>query len=211
MRAKLTVTGWSRSVRRTTTAANDTADTAMAANAATGTASPDSMGAMAGMNHDSMGGMNHGAMANMTGDPDRDFLRMMSDHHKGLVAMAHPSVEGDKKGSAAMQAEARKLDKAQDAELDVMVTKLETQYKDPYGPKVMPDAQTMVDQLKAQSGAAYERAFYENVVKHHQQAIQMIDGSLPKLKDGQIKAMAEEMKRDQTREITEFQQKAAKS
>ena len=28
-------------------------------------------------------------MANMTGDPDRDFLRMMSDHHRGMIEMAH--------------------------------------------------------------------------------------------------------------------------
>lgn len=69
------------------------------ATGAMGTMGADSMATMAGMNHDSVGGMNRGGMANMTGDPDRDFFRMMTDHHKGLVAMAHLSVEGDKKGS----------------------------------------------------------------------------------------------------------------
>ena len=166
---------------------------------------------------DSMAGMNHGAMSNMTpmggatGDPDRDFLRMMSDHHKGLIAMAHLTIEGQKKGSPGTQADADKLDMKQDAELDSMVTKLEQQYRDPYNPGIMPDNQAMVDQLKTQSGAEYDRTFYQNVIKHHQQAIMMIDHSLPMLKDAQVKAMAERMKRDQTREIQEFERKASGS
>ena len=97
-----------------------------------------------------------------------------------------------------------------DAEVEAMVTLLEKQYKDAYDPKIMPDNQTMVDQLKSQSGAAYDRAFYKNVVLHHQQALKLIDQSLPKMKDTQIRAMAERMKRDQAREISDFQQKAQK-
>lgn len=147
----------------------------------------------------------------MTGDADRDFLRMMSDHHKGMVAMAHLSVEGEKKGSAAVQADARKLDTKQDEEIDRMSAMLKNSYKDSYEPKVMSDNQAMVDQLKSLSGAAYDRTFYQNVVKHHQQAIKMIDQFLPKLQRAEVKAMAERMKSDQTREIAEFQQKATKS
>jgi uncharacterized protein (DUF305 family) len=169
-------------------------------------ATPDSGGGMAGMDHSTMGGMT--PMGGATGDPDRDFLRMMSEHHKGMIAMAHLTIE-EKKGSAATQADAEKLDIAQDAELDSMVTKLEQQFKDAYDPKIMPDNQKMVDELKTQSGAAYDRMFYQHVVHHHQQATQMIDQHLPMLKDPKIKAMAERMKRDQTREIAEFQRKAS--
>lgn len=200
-------------------AATDTAVSVAPANPTTpaGGMGHDSMGAMSGMSHDSMSGMKGGAMggmgsmANMTGDADRDFLRMMSDHHKGLVEMAHLSVEGDKKGSAGVRADAAKLDKKQDAELDSMQTKLEQKFKDQYEPKVMPNSQAMVDALKGQTGSAYDRAFYQNVVKHHQEAIKMIDEFMPKLKSADVKAMAAQMKRDQTREISEFQQKAAKS
>ena len=153
-----------------------------------------------------MAGM--GNMA-MTGNPDQDFLRMMSDHHKGLIAMAHLSAEGEKKGSAGVQADARKLDTKQDAELDSMTTMLEKDFKDAYAPKVTPDNQAMVDQLKGLSGAAYDRAFYENTVKHHQQAVQMVDEFAPKLQRADLKAMAQRMRADQTREIAEFQRKAA--
>ena len=91
-----------------------------------------------------------------------------------------------------------------------MVTLLEKQYKDAYDPKIMPDNQAMVDQLNSQSGAAYDRAFYQNVVLHHQQALKLIDQSLPKMKDTRIRAMAERMRHDQAREILDFQQKAEK-
>ena len=193
-------------------AAAQSRDTTMGMNSSK-SAMQDSMGAMSGMSRDSMVGMNPGSMApmgGMTGDPDRDFLRMMSDHHKGMIAMAHLTLEGSGKGSAGVQADAAKLDKTQDAEVETMVTLLEKQYKDAYDPKVMPDNQTMVDQLKAQSRAAYDRAFYQNVVLHHQQALKLIDQSLPKMKDTQIRAMAERMKRDQAREISDFRQKAEK-
>ena len=43
-------------------------------------------------------GKRMGTMTNMSGDGDQDFLRMMSDDHKGLVGLAHVSVEGTKKG-----------------------------------------------------------------------------------------------------------------
>ena len=196
-------------------------DTATAGAASAGTAAaPHDSGAMAGMTHDSMamGGMagmsgmmpaEDRAQMQMTGDADRDFLRMMSDHHKGLIAMAHLTVE-EKKGSAAAQADARKLDKKQDAELDSMMTKLEQQYKDAYAPKVMPSNQKMVDDLKGLSGAAFDSTFYHHVIMHHQQAIGMIDELLPKMKDAKVKAMAERMKQDQTKEIQEFQPKAKK-
>jgi len=154
----------------------------------------------------SMSGM--GQMANMTGDADHDFLRMMSDHHKGLILMAHMTTERTEGGSAV--ADAKKLDAAQDKELDHMVTMLETEYKDPYMPKVMPEHQTMADGLKTKSGKEYDRAFYQNIIQHHQEAIKMIDDYLPKAKNAMLKRMAEKMKTDQTREIGEFEQKVAK-
>jgi uncharacterized protein (DUF305 family) len=180
--------------------------------------SHDSAGGMAGMNHDNMAGMagmtsmpaEDRPHMRMTGNADQDFLRMMSDHHRGLIAMSHLSTEGDKKGSAATQTDAKKLDTKQDAELDSMTTMLEQQFKDKYEPMIMPSNQAMVDQLKSQSGTAYDKAFYQNVVKHHQQAIKMVDEFSPKLQNAQIKRMAQRMKEDQQREIREFEQKASK-
>lgn len=154
-----------------------------------------------------MSGMNMSGMANMTGDPDRDFLRMMSDHHKGLIAMVHPTME--KKENLAVKADATKMDKKQDAELETMITMLEQQYKDSYTPSVMPENQRMADELKGKSGADYSRTFLRNVIAHHEQAVKMIDDYLPKAKSTQVRSMAEKMKSDQTKEIAELQRKLA--
>ncbi|MDQ6636023.1 MAG: DUF305 domain-containing protein [Gemmatimonadota bacterium] len=160
---------------------------------------------------DSMAGQDMGAMqgmANMTGKPDQDFLRMMSDHHKGLILMAHMT-KGRKEGRTAV-ADATKLDTKQDQELDQMVSMLEKDFKDPYAPKVMPEHQAMADSLKSKTGKEYDRTFYQNVIKHHQEAIKMIDDYLPKAKNTMLKRMAEKMKADQTKEIAEFRQKVSR-
>lgn len=147
-----------------------------------------------------------GGMA-MTGDADRDFLRMMSDHHKGMILMAHATMER-KEGGLAI-ADANKLVAKQDAELDKMMTMLEKSYKDPYAAKVMPDNQAMADDLKTKTGTEYDRAFYQNVIKHHGEAIKMVDAYLPNAKSAAVKKMAEKIKADQTKEIAEFQKKLA--
>ena len=182
----------------------DSAATAANAPAATTSTSGDSMAGMQSMNK--AGGMHD--MANMTGDADHDFLRMMSDHHKGLVLLAH--MTKDRKEGGPAVADARKLDAAQDKELDHMVTMLEKDFKDPYAPKVMPEHQAMADALKGKSGKDYDRTFYQNIITHHQQAITMIDDYLPKAKNTMLKPMAEKMKADQAKEIADFQKKVAK-
>lgn len=135
-----------------------------------------------------------------TGDPDRDFLRMMSDHHSGLLALAHPTLQS-KEAVAVVKEDARKMDKAQDAEIKRMVSMLDKLYKDSYTPEVTPDNQRMADELKGKSGIEYNRTFLQDVITHHQQAIKMVDEYLPKAKNADIKAMAVKMKSDQTKEI----------
>ena len=190
-------------------AACSSADKAPDTAAAIGSASAPSGKSMGAS--DSMAGMQKGktmdgmAGMEMTGDADRDFLRMMSDHHKGMILMAHMTKDRREGGSSV--ADARKLDAAQDAELDRMMTMLEKDYKDAYAAKVMPDNQAMADELKGKSGADYERTFYQNVIKHHEQAIRMVDAYLPKSKSAAVKQMAEKMKADQAKEVAEFQKK----
>ncbi len=161
--------------------------------------------AMAGAQDRSTGEMSQ--MAGMTGDADHDFLRMMSDHHKGMIAMAHPTIES--RENLAVKGDARKLDKAQDAELDMMANKLDRDFKDAYTPKVTAENQRMVDALKGKTGDDYSKTFLQNVIMHHGEAVKMIDEYLPKAKDASLKTMASKMKADQTKEIAEFKKKLA--
>lgn len=179
------------------------ADTAAAAAPSASATAPDTAHKMDSAGMANMPGM--GGMSNMTGDPDHDFLRMMSDHHKGLVAMAHPTIES--KENLSVKPLATRLDKEQDAELNKMMTMLEKEYKDPYAPKVTPDNAAMVDDLKSKHGVDYDRTFMQHVIMHHQAAIKMIDEYLPKAKNATLKTMAEAMKATQTKEIEELKKK----
>jgi uncharacterized protein (DUF305 family) len=172
------------------------------ANVATSTAAP---GDSAKPADTGMAGMP--GMANMTGDPDHDFLRMMTDHHKGLILMAHQTKESSQQLST--KPLATRLDKEQDEELDKMMSMLEKDYKDAYAPKVMPAHAKMAEDLQGKTGGDYDRTFMQDVITHHQEAIKMIDDYLPRAKNPTLKAMAEEMKATQTQEITELQKKVA--
>jgi uncharacterized protein (DUF305 family) len=183
-------------------------DTAAGAAATTPTTSAtDTTHAAAGESSKGGGMAGMSGMANMTGDPDHDFLRMMSDHHKGLILMAHQTIETTE--NLGVKPTATKLDKEQDDELDKMMTMLEKDFKDPYAPKAMPEHVKMAEDLKSKHGADYDRAFLQNVITHHQEAIKMIDDYLSTAKNATVKSMAEKMKAAQTREIAEFQKKLA--
>ncbi len=179
----------------TRTNARVDADTAAAVSSGTGS---DTMARSMASGDSGMMGMR--GMEN-AGNPDQQFLRMMSSHHKGILLMAHDAIG---RNGVTVKAEAQKIDKAQDVELSRMVSMLKTDFKDDYTPKVMPEHQAMADALKQKSGAAYDTTFRENVIKHHQEALQMIDRFLPQFTRPDLKQMAEKMKADQTREIAQF-------
>ena len=75
----------------------------------------------------------------------------------------------------------------------------------------MPKHKMMSDSLERQSGKAYERGFYQDVIAHHKEGIAMIDSFLPRLTDDSVRAMAEKMRSDQEKEIGEFSKKAGTS
>ena len=151
-----------------------------------------------------MAGHDMSGMAGMTGNADQDFLRMMNDHHKGLLAITAVA-KARTDGQAVV--DAKKLDSAQTAELDHMTMMLRQDFKDSTVAKVIPRHQQMADELRSKSGTAQDREFYQNVIAHHQEALKMVDDYLPKAKNTMIKGMAEKMKADQAKEIAEFQRK----
>ena len=89
-------------------------------------------------------GMDHPGMAGMPGNPDQMFLHMMSDHHKGMIVLAHPAMD-NRSSSAGVRAEARKIDAAQDAELAMMTGMLRKDFDDPYKPAVQSSSQMVVE------------------------------------------------------------------
>ena len=159
---------------------------------------------MAGMDHSKMdmGAMNRGAPR----DSNQAFLRMMSDHHEGLVAMADsamPRLQG-----ATARADAQKMRQKQDEEQNRMLLMLSRQYSDSVTPMIMPSNRTMMDSvLGASQGAEADRVFYRQVIAHHREGIHHAEMHLPHL-TGEVKQMAERMRSEQQREIRELERKA---
>lgn len=185
--------------------AGDTAGTATAdspAGAAATTAKSDT--GMAGMDHSKMAGMDRAPAK----DADHEFLRMMVDHHQGLIAMMDGAMS--RATSADAKADAEKLHHKQSQEQEQMVGMIKNGYSETIQPMVMPNNKAMNDSLQQKSGAAYDRDMYRHVVMHHREGIQMIDRFLPSLQNAEVKSMAEKMRADQQREITEFDAKAAR-
>lgn len=136
---------------------------------------------------------------------DQQFLREMSDHHKGMILLAHETIE--QKGELSVKDEARALDKEQDEELDRLHTALRGMFNDDYAARVRPEDQAVVDSLVKLQGAAYSRAFRQNVIRQDEQGVTLIDRYLPRLTQADVKTLAERMRANQLREIEAFKAK----
>jgi uncharacterized protein (DUF305 family) len=144
----------------------------------------------------------------MTGDADRDFLLMMSNHHQGLIELAHQSMLQGGHGTAESQTDAQILDARQDREIEQMLTMLKQSFQDPHEPRVSPSDQAVIDSVRTLSGAAYATAFYRAVVAHQRLAVAMIDEYLPKARRADVKALVEKMRQDHHADIKQFEKKA---
>lgn len=137
--------------------------------------------------------------------PDQEFLRMMSDHHSGMILMVHEAME--RKDKIASLADAKKIDQEQDDDLDRMRAALKGM-NDDYKPAPSSDAQATANSMMKLSGPEFDRAFWQNTIKHHQMGIAMIDEYLPKLTRADVKTLAERMRAVQAGEITEMTKKS---
>ena len=97
----------------------------------------------------------------------------MSNHHQGLIAVAE---DAQKRGSAAVRPDAARLAEQQRREQQEMVQHLSAEYGARHQPVMMEQARMMADSLKQISGEHYAQRFYQGVVKHHQQGLQIHRG-----------------------------------
>lgn len=175
----------------TLTACSKTDTSASDSAAATpGTRGADTMGGMAGM------------ASTPARDADQEFLRMMIDHHEGMVVMADTAVK--KAATADVRSDATKMRTKQKDEQQKMQAMLRAQYSEDKMAMVTAGDASMATMLGSASRAAFDRQFREHVIMHHEAAIKMIDQFSPRLTNAELKQMATKMKADQTKEIAEL-------
>lgn len=138
---------------------------------------------------------------------DQQFLRMLSDHHLGMIDMAHAALRPD--ASAGLRAKAEEIHRKQHEEARQMAAMLERDFGDRYEPQVTPDNQRMVERVRQAQGTAAERTFYEATIAHHEEGVRMMGERLPHLANPELRRMAERMRDDQQREVGELRQTLA--
>jgi uncharacterized protein (DUF305 family) len=164
--------------------------------------------ASAGSGDTAMSSMTAYEHATMTRPAARDsnqaFLRMMVDHHEGLVTLVDSATP---KLAGAARADAEKVGTKQETEQQRMQRMLSSQHGDSITPAIMTSNDAMIRAVASAPADAAGRAFYEQTVAHHREGIEMSRRLLPHL-TGEVKQMAEKMIADQEKEVAEFEKKA---
>ncbi len=151
----------------------------------------------------SMSGMDHSAMTSTPAkDPDQEFVRMMVDHHQGLIALADTALA--MKPSEHIRMDAREMSQKQRAEQKKMIAMLKADYGEDKMPMVMPSNAQMVSEVASKAGKELDRTFREKVIAHHEEALKMVDDYMPKFTKPAVRTMATKMKADQQKEIAEL-------
>jgi uncharacterized protein (DUF305 family) len=161
-----------------------------------------------GMDHGS-GGTASGMLVKNGKYSDERFIDAMVPHHEGAVEMARIAVENAEHREIERLAE--HIISNQEAEID----ELESIKREEYGTSKVPTHMSM-GQMKGmgvmtnpQSLAdknPFDKAFIDNMIPHHQSAIEMSQVALEKTDNPQIKNLATGIVSAQQREISQMEQ-----
>ena len=151
----------------------------------------------------SMSGMDHSAMTSAPAkDPDQEFVRMMVDHHQGLIALADTALA--MKPSEHIRMDAREMSQKQRAEQKKMIAMLKADYGEDKMPMIMPSNAAMISEVASKAGKELDKTFRKTVIAHHEEALKMVDDYMPKFTKPAVRTMATKMKADQQKEIAEL-------
>ncbi len=178
-----------------------TADTGAVSAAPAAIPADTGMGSMAGMDHSTMS-------STPAKDADQEFVRMMVDHHQGLLALSDTALA--RNPSEQIRMDAREMKQKQTAEQKRMLTMLKSDYGEDKMPMVMPSNARMVSDVASKTGVGLDRAFRENVIAHHEEALKMVNDYEPRFTKPAVRTMAAKMKADQQKEIAKLKSELGK-
>lgn len=144
---------------------------------------------------------------------DTEFAQMMIVHHEGAVEMADLAVE--RAGSEEVRALAEGISAAQGPEIEKMTAWLEAWGED-VSPAVMDgmdhgemdmngmSQKEAMDDLGGRNGDAFDRAFLETMIAHHEGAVDMAQAELDAGENPEALELARQIITDQEAEIAEM-------
>lgn len=148
---------------------------------------------------------------------DVTFMQQMIPHHRGAIEMS--GLAPSRARSEQVKQLAQRIQSAQQPEIDLMTRLLtdagkpteaageghsgmEMSESDP--PGHMSDAE--MAGLRNVSGSAFDRAFLEMMIRHHEGAVAMAETELANGRLEEVRGLADTIKRSQTLEIAEMRQ-----
>lgn len=184
----------------------------VAALALAGCAGATDDGDMPGMDHGS-GGHTAEASSMAATQADVMFVTMMIPHHEQAMEMADLLLAKDGVDPRVV-AIAERIQAAQGPEIEVMQGWLEEWGIDPGTAEGMEHGDGMMSAddmaaLEAADGAAAGRLFLEQMVVHHEGAVEMAQATLDDAADPDVRTLAQQVIDDQSAEIAEMQELAA--
>lgn len=141
-------------------------------------------------------------------DADHEFLRMMVDHHEGLIKMATAAMT--QASSPGVQGDAHAMHTKQLAEQKEMISMVQTNYGESVTPMVTPSNKAMSDSVQGKSGTDYDRTFYRMIVQHHREALRMVQDFRSRVQRADVRQMMTKMESEQQQEIGELEAKLAR-
>jgi hypothetical protein len=150
----------------------------------------------------SMSAMPIHAQAAASASPDQQLLHEVADLNQGVALLAHETMH--RTGTFPSKADAEKVDKQHDAEMDHARAALKM-LNDSYTGSASHSDSATAAALGKQSGAAYDHAFRADVSALDQREIQSIDKYLPQLTNPQIKTLAQRMRASAQQEMGQLQ------
>jgi len=136
-------------------------------------------------------------------DPERQFLRIMADHHAGMAALARTAQE--RAADSSVRATAQRLAARYAAEGAEVLLLLRRLHDDAHRAMATPVAQAMNDSLRQTPPAAVGRGFAEAAAAHFRADLVVIDRYLPSLRHPEVKALAQRLREEEARELAEVE------
>lgn len=131
------------------------------------------------------------------------FMENMIDHHAMAVAMGQVCLQ--KAVHEELRSLCQNIITSQSAQIAQMQSWLQAWYGISYQPEMKPGDQHMMDRLASLSGAEFEIAFMEMMIKHHEKAVREGRQCMAKAYHAELRALCENIVATQSAEIALMQ------
>ena len=132
-----------------------------------------------------------------------DFITGMIDHHAMAVEMAQVCV--DNATHPELRTLCEQIIAAQSAEIETMQSWLGDWYGVSHEPDMKPGDMRKIEKLAALSGAEFEIAFMESMIRHHRKAIVEAERCIDRAFHAELRDMCREIIETQSAEIAQMQ------